>query len=89
MMGWMTTQVAVRVEAELLAELDWLVLRGPWENRAEVIREAIAVLARREHQRQVDDAIAAGYDRVPSTASVAEPDFSVWNALDDGDWSGW
>jgi metal-responsive CopG/Arc/MetJ family transcriptional regulator len=33
-----TTQIAVRLDDELLAALDWLVTRCHYENRAEAIR---------------------------------------------------
>jgi len=84
-----TTQVAVRMDDEMVALLDWLVVRGPFENRAEVVRRAVEELGRREHSRSVDESIAAGYRRVPATQSEASPDFTVWNQLDDGEWGQW
>ena len=43
-----TTQVAVRLNDDLLESLDWLVIRCSYENRAEAIRDALEALAKRE-----------------------------------------
>jgi Arc/MetJ-type ribon-helix-helix transcriptional regulator len=85
-----TTQVAVRMEAELLEQLDWLVIRCEFDNRADAMRAAIAALAKRERDREIDEQIIAAYTRRPQTDDeVIRPDFSSWNELDDEDWSDW
>jgi Arc/MetJ-type ribon-helix-helix transcriptional regulator len=89
MVSMSTTQVAVRMEPELVELLDWLVVRGPFENRADVIRQALVEMGRRERDRATDDAIAAGYGRLPASAPVSTPDFTVWNQLDDEEWGQW
>jgi Arc/MetJ-type ribon-helix-helix transcriptional regulator len=88
-----TTQIAVRMEAQLLERLDWLVVRCSFENRAEAIRAAIERLAKQERDSEIDEQIIAAYTRMPQTPeeleSLSAPDFSAWDALDDEDWSDW
>ncbi len=85
-----TTQVAVRIDDELLERLDWLVVRCEYDSRADAIRAALIELADRERQREIGEQIAEGYRRIPQTAEeMAVPDFSTWDALDDEDWSDW
>jgi Arc/MetJ-type ribon-helix-helix transcriptional regulator len=84
----MTTQVAVRLDDQLLRDLDWLVIRCSFENRAEAIRSALTELAVRERQREIGEQIAEGYRRVPQTVdelSWAQPPF--FPGLPDEDWS--
>jgi metal-responsive CopG/Arc/MetJ family transcriptional regulator len=85
-----STQVAVRIETELLEGLDWLIVRCSFENRAEGIRAALAAMVKQEREREIDEQIAAAYRHDPSAVgeSVA-PHLSSWDGLDDGDWSGW
>lgn len=84
-----TTQVAVRLDDELLERLDWLVARCSYENRAEAIRSALEELAKRERSRQIGEQIAEGYRRIPQT-----PDELIGTVRggfpgldDDDDWS--
>ena len=86
----MSTQVAIRLDDELLERLDWLVVRCRFDTRADAIRAALADLTERERQRDIGEQIADGYRRIPQTADeIAVPDFSTWDALDDEDWSDW
>jgi Arc/MetJ-type ribon-helix-helix transcriptional regulator len=86
-----TTQVAVRMEQELLERLDWLVVRCSFENRAEAIRAAIERLAKQEREREIDEQIVDAYTRMPQTEGELPSArvFSSWNELDDEDWSDW
>jgi Arc/MetJ-type ribon-helix-helix transcriptional regulator len=74
-------------------QLDWLVVRCSLDNRAEVIRAAIERLARVEREGQIDERIVEAYLNTPQTpdevAWSSTHDWSAWNSLDDGDWSGW
>ena len=82
----MTTQVAVRLDDQLLRDLDWLVIRCSFENRAEAIRAALSELTERERQRDTGEKIAEGYRRIPQTE--AEPPWAqppVFPALPDAD----
>ncbi len=83
-----TTQVAVRLDDELLASLDWLVVRCSYENRAEAIRSALEELARRERSREIGEQIAEGYRRIPQTQEEIDwADSGGFPGLsDDDDW---
>ena len=63
-----TQQIAVRLPVELLAELDSLVESGLFENRAAAVRAGIETLTDADRRRRIDDAIVAGYRRVPPSA---------------------
>jgi metal-responsive CopG/Arc/MetJ family transcriptional regulator len=86
----MSTQVAVRFSDELLRDLDWVVVRCDFENRAEAVRAAIAELVHREREREIDDRIIAGYTAMPPTDEER-----AWSGsrgspgLPDEDWSDW
>jgi Arc/MetJ-type ribon-helix-helix transcriptional regulator len=60
-------QIAVRLPGELMAKLDELVRRGRYESRAAAVRAGVETLARVEAERVIDDAVVAGYRRVPPT----------------------
>lgn len=85
-----TTQVAVRLENTLIDELDWLIGRRDYENRAEAIRAAIAHAVRVEREREIDERIIDGYTRIPQTGHELG-----WSAgrgfpgLSDDDWGDW
>lgn len=85
-----TTQVAVRLENTLIDELDWLIGRRDYENRAEAIRAAIARAIRVEREREIDERIIDGYTRIPPTEQERE-----WSAgrgfpgLSADDWGDW
>jgi metal-responsive CopG/Arc/MetJ family transcriptional regulator len=63
----MSQQIAVRFPDELLAELDWLVVRVGLASRADAVRMAVEALVRAEQQRAEAEAIVAGYERLPQT----------------------
>lgn len=63
----MTTQLAIRLADDLVADLDDLVTAGRFANRTEVVRSALHSLIETERRRQIDDAIRDGYRRVPPT----------------------
>ena len=85
-----TTQVAVRLENALIDDLDWLIGRRDYENRADAIRAAIAHVVRVEREREIDERIIDGYTRIPQTEQELE-----WSAgrgtpgLSDDDWGDW
>jgi Arc/MetJ-type ribon-helix-helix transcriptional regulator len=83
-----TTQIAVRMDAELLEKLDWLVVRCAFENRAEAIRSVIEQVARAERDKEIGERIADGYRRLPPTDDeIAWSSRNDWSELDDDDWS--
>ena len=84
-----TTQVAVRLNDELLESLDWLVVRCSYENRAEAIRDALEELAKRERSKQIGEQIVEGYRRIPQTPEeLTGTESGGFPGLDDDDdWS--
>jgi Arc/MetJ-type ribon-helix-helix transcriptional regulator len=85
-----TTQVAVRIEQQLLERLDWLVVRCSFDNRAEAIRAAIEKLAKQEREREIDEQIVEAYTRMPQTEEELEwSRHNDWSNLPDEDWSDW
>jgi len=60
-------QIAVRLPAPLLSDLDALITSGAYESRAAAVRAGIEAITRLEHQRQTDRAIVDGYTRQPPT----------------------
>jgi len=85
-----TTQIAVRMEQELLERLDWLVVRCSFENRAEAIRAAIERLAKQERDNEIDEQIIEAYTRMPQTEEELEwSRHNDWSNLPDEDWSDW
>ncbi len=84
------TQVAVRMNDALLGDLDWLVVRCDFENRAEAIRAALTELVKRERDREIDERIVAGYTAMPQTDDEVEWAGSRgFPGLPDEDWAEW
>ena len=67
-----TEQIAVRLPAELLAELDDLVRKGVYESRAAAVRAGIEILMELDRRRRTDRAVVEGYRRVPPTVAERE-----------------
>ena len=86
-----TTQVAVRLDEQSIEDLDWLVVRCSYENRAEAIRAALGELTRRERSREVGEQIAEGYRRIPQTEEELDwaSSLPLFPGLPDEDWEGW
>ncbi len=68
-MNMATEQIAVRLSAGQLADLDELVASGAYESRTAAVRAGIEAIAAAERRRTVDAAIAAGYRRLPPGAA--------------------
>jgi len=86
----MSTQLAIRLPDDLLAELDWLVVRCEYSNRTEAMRTAIEAMIRAERSREIDEQYAAAYSRLPQTAEeLAGLNHQTFVDLDDAaeDWS--
>lgn len=82
-----STQVAVRISDDLLETLDWLVERRSYDSRGQALREALADVAKRERDREIDEQIIAAYKRQPMTSEERfTTSFDSWDRLDD-DWS--
>jgi Arc/MetJ-type ribon-helix-helix transcriptional regulator len=71
-----TTQIAVRLPNDLLAEVDRIVDADEAASRADAVRQALDSWVRAVNRRRTGKKIADGYDRVPS----GRPD--AWGDLD-------
>lgn len=84
----MTTQLALRLPDDLLADLDWLVVRCSYESRTEAMRESIMALVRHERRRFIDQQLVEAYTRLPqSDAELAGIDDQAWDLDGDDDWT--
>jgi len=82
-----TEQIAVRLPEGLLAELDALVADGLYPSRAAAVRAGVEVITAAARRRLTDEAILAGYRRLPAT--TAEHDAAVASlrhAIDEEPW---
>ena len=86
----MSTQLAIRLPDETLADLDWLVVRCNYSSRTEAMRTAIENAIREERRRQIDEQYEEAYTRMPQTeAELAHVRHQRFAHLDDEDWSQW
>ncbi len=84
----MSTQLAIRLPDELIADLDWVVHRLKYDSRAEAMRDALVRLIDQERRRQIGEQIAEAYRRMPQTEEeMADIPFQSWDLDDDDDWS--
>lgn len=66
----MSPQIAVRVPAALLGEIDALVDAGRFETRAEAIRSGIELIVDAERRERIGRDIVEGYERVPQAEGL-------------------
>ena len=84
----MSTQLAIRLPDELVADLDWVVMRLKYDSRAEAMRDALIKLVDQERRRQIDEQYIEAYTRMPQTEEeMADIAFQSWDLDDDDDWS--
>jgi metal-responsive CopG/Arc/MetJ family transcriptional regulator len=84
----MSTQLAIRLPDELVADLDWVVIRLKYDSRAEAMRDALVRLIDQERRRQIGEQIAEAYRRMPQTEEeMADISFQSRDLDDDDDWS--
>jgi putative addiction module CopG family antidote len=67
-------QIAVRLDDELVAQIDHLVRSGAVGSRSQAVREGLRALVDQHRRRAVGEAIAEGYRRLPQT-----PDEIAWS----------
>ena len=60
-------QIAVRLDDELVAQVDYLVRSGVVDSRSQAVREGLRVLVDQRRRRAVGEAIVDGYRRLPQT----------------------
>lgn len=61
------TQIAVRLDDELVAQVDHLVVTGVVKSRSQAVREGLRALVDQRRRLAVGEAIADGYRRLPQT----------------------
>ncbi len=86
----MSTQLALRLPADLLADLDWLVGRCSYSNRTEAMRSTLEAAIKFERSRMIDEQYVTAYNDTPQTDEELEdlPKQSFANLDDeDEDWS--
>jgi Arc/MetJ-type ribon-helix-helix transcriptional regulator len=79
----MSPQIAVRLPAPLLDEIDELVDAGRFETRADAIRSGIELIVDAERRSRIGRAIVEGYERLPQAESLDE-ELGSYPADDDG-----
>ena len=77
----MSPQIAVRLPAPLLDEIDSLVDAGRFETRADAIRSGIELIVDAERRSRIGRAIVEGYERVPQAEGLDE-ELGSYPALD-------
>jgi len=86
----MSTQLAIRLPDETLADLDWLVVRCHYSSRTEAMRSAIEAAIKAERSRVIDEQYVEAYARTPQTdAELSHLRHQSFAHLDDEDWSQW
>ncbi|HWE68136.1 MAG TPA: ribbon-helix-helix domain-containing protein [Acidimicrobiales bacterium] len=65
--GMQSRQIAVRMPAKTVAQLDALVESGDFESRAAAVRAGIEALMDTAERNRIGLEIADGYRRIPST----------------------
>ncbi len=83
----MATQLAIRLPDDVLADLDWLVVRCNYDSRTDAMRDAIVRAISEERRRLVDEQIVQAYTRQPQTPSELAGLESQTFAQAEDDWS--
>lgn len=60
-------QIAVRLDDELVVQVDDLVRRGVVMSRSQAVRDGLRALVEQQRRRAVGEAIVEGYRRLPQT----------------------
>jgi Arc/MetJ-type ribon-helix-helix transcriptional regulator len=82
-----TEQIAVRLPAAVVIEIDTWVRSGRYQSRASVVRAGIDLVAHRERQRAIDEAIVEGYRRIPATTvEISAAEASMREAVAEEPW---
>lgn len=86
----MTVQIAVKLPARLVSDLDGMVRSGRFASRSAAVRAGIEALARDERSRAIDDAFRAGVTARPDTDADVEEAWRLGaDAIDEEPWEPW
>ncbi|MEO6125683.1 MAG: hypothetical protein ABIR32_18435 [Ilumatobacteraceae bacterium] len=85
-----TQQIAVRLTVRHLEMLDWLVVEGDFENRAEAVRVAIEELARTAKRAETARRDAIAYANFPDTEEEIAHSYAAGIAsIEEEPWEKW
>ncbi len=83
----MTTQLAIRLQDDLLTQIDDLIQRGRYSNRTEFMRIAFEDLVARERRRRIDEQYVEAYTRMPETEEeIAEATAATLRLIAEEPW---
>ncbi len=86
----MPTQLAIRLQDDLVKDLDWVVHRLHYDSRTEAMRDALIRLIDQERRREIGEQIADGYRRMPQTEEeIGASDQAFFDSVDDEPWDKW
>ncbi len=86
----MTTQIAVKLPDDLVAELDRLVARGDFPSRSQAVRSALEGIVAARRQQELDARYRQALARVPETEEeLAEARRLATDAIHDEPWERW
>ncbi len=85
--GMTTTQIAIRLDDQVLAAVDQLIIAGEGASRADVVRQALDLLFQAQEKERIDRLMVEGYTRTPSTATEdAAAEASLRDAIGEEPW---
>jgi Arc/MetJ-type ribon-helix-helix transcriptional regulator len=86
----MTTQIAVKLPDELVAEIDALVAHGSFASRSEAVRHGIEALVRGHERDRIDRAFVEGFRRHPQDdTEMADATRLAVDVINDEPWERW
>ena len=86
----MTTQIAVKLPARLLADVDELVARGRFRSRSDLIRRGIEAMVESSRRESIDRAYREGYARHPEAPEeLAEAERLAIESINEEPWDRW
>ena len=85
-----TQQIAVRLTVRHLEMLDWLVVEGDFENRAEAVRVAIEEMTRTAKRAETARRDAIAYAKFPETEEeIARSYAAAVASIEEEPWEKW
>jgi len=86
----MTTQIAVKLSAELVDELDRLVEEGAFDSRSQAVRRGLEALVTAHRGGELDRRYREAFSRLPETdEEMAEATRLAVDAIQDEPWERW
>ena len=86
----MTSQIAVKLPAEMVAAVDELVRSGRFDSRSQAVRAGIDLVVRRARSDLVDQAFVDGFrDHPERPDELAEARRLALDAIEDEPWAKW